>query len=40
MAKDRRGFLTELEAEEPDQVIRVKREVDPHFEVTCVLAKL
>ena len=40
MAKDLRGFLTELEAEEPDQVIRVKREVDPHFEVTGVLAKL
>src|SRR5207344_1837253 len=40
MAKDLRGFLTELEAEEPDQILRVKREVDPHFEVTGVLAKL
>ena len=40
MAKDLRGFLEELEAEEPDQVLRVKKEVDPHFEVTGVLAKL
>ena len=40
MAKDLRTFLTELEAEEPDQVIRVKREVDPRFEVTGVLARL
>ena len=40
MAKDLRGFLKELEAEEPDQILRVKREVDPHFEVTGVLAKL
>ncbi len=40
MVKDLRSFLAELEAEEPDQVLRVKREVDPHFEVTGVLAKL
>src|SRR2546427_3837142 len=40
MAKDLRNFLKELEAEEPDQVVRVQREVDPHFEVTGVLAKL
>ena len=40
MAKDLRQFLNELEAEAPDQVIRVKKEVDPHFEVTGVLAKL
>lgn len=40
MAKDLTGFLKELEAEEPDQLVRVKREVDPHFEVTGVLAKL
>ena len=40
MTKDLRGFLKELEAEEPDQVIRVTREVNPHFEVTGVLAKL
>ena len=40
MAKDLRGFLSELEADEPDQVLRVKKQVDPHFEVTGVLAKL
>src|ERR671919_3018709 len=40
MAKDLRSFLSDLEADEPDQVVRVKREVDPHFEVTGVLAKL
>ncbi|MGH7771232.1 MAG: UbiD family decarboxylase [Candidatus Binatia bacterium] len=40
MPKDLRTFLKELEAEEPDQLIRVKREVNPHFEVTGVLAKL
>jgi UbiD family decarboxylase len=40
MAKDLRSFLSELEAEEPDQLLRVKKEVDPHFEVTGVLAKL
>ncbi len=40
MAKDLREFLKEIETEEPDQVVRVKKEVDPHFEVTGVLAKL
>src|ERR671925_1275018 len=40
MAKDLREFLKEIETEEPDQVLRVTREVDPHFEVTGVLAKL
>jgi len=40
VAKDLRGFLTEIEAEEPDQLLRVTREVDPHFEVTGILAKL
>ena len=40
MAKDLRSFLSELEAEEPDQLVRVNREVDPHFEITGVLAKL
>ncbi|MGH7930335.1 MAG: UbiD family decarboxylase domain-containing protein, partial [Candidatus Binatia bacterium] len=40
MGKDLRGFLAELEAEEPDQVLRVKKEVDPRFEVTGVLARL
>lgn len=40
MAKDLREFLREVEAEEPDQIIRVRREVNPHFEVTGVLARL
>ena len=40
MPKDLREFLKQVEAEEPDQLVRVKREVDPHFEITGVLAKL
>lgn len=40
MPMDLRGFLQEVEAEAPDQIVRVKREVDPHFEVTGILAKL
>ncbi len=40
MPKDLRGFLKEIETEEPEQLLRVKREVDPHFEVTGVLARL
>ena len=40
MPKDLRTFLQELEAEAPDQVVRVTREVDPRFEVTGILAKL
>ena len=40
MPKDLRTFLEEIETEEPDQLIRVTREVDAHFEVTGVLARL
>lgn len=40
MPKDLRGFLQELESDAPDQIVRVTREVDPHFEVTGILAKL
>src|ERR1051325_7573988 len=40
MPKDLREFLKEVETEEPEQVLRVTREVDPHFEVTAILAKL
>jgi 2,5-furandicarboxylate decarboxylase 1 len=40
VAQDLRSFLKELGAEEPDQILRVKKEVDPRFEVTGVLAKL
>ncbi len=40
MALDLRAFLQELEADAPEQAVRVTREVDPRFEVTAVLAKL
>ncbi|HXG49949.1 MAG TPA: UbiD family decarboxylase [candidate division Zixibacteria bacterium] len=40
MPKDLRDFLREIEAEEPQQLLRVQREVDPRFEVTGVLARL
>jgi 2,5-furandicarboxylate decarboxylase 1 len=40
MAMDLRGFLDEVEADAPDQIVRVSREVDPRFEVTGILAKL
>src|SRR5205807_9583984 len=40
VVKDLRSFLSKLEADEPDQVLRVKKQIDPHFEVTDVLAKL
>jgi 2,5-furandicarboxylate decarboxylase 1 len=40
MPLDLRGFLQQLESESPDQVVRVKREVDPRFEVTALLARL
>jgi len=40
MPLDLRGFLQQLESESPDQVVRVKREVDPRFEITALLARL
>ena len=40
MALDLRSFLRQIEVEAPDQIVRVTREVDPHFEVTGVLAAL
>lgn len=40
MPMDLRGFLEELERDVPDQIVRITREVDPHFEVTGLLAKL
>jgi 2,5-furandicarboxylate decarboxylase 1 len=40
MPKDLRQFLHEIETDEPDQILRVTREVDPHFEITGVLARL
>ena len=40
MALDLRSFLRQIEVGAPDQIVRVTREVDPHFEVTGVLAAL
>lgn len=40
MAMDLRSFLRQIEVEAPDQIVRVTREVDSHFEVTGVLARL
>jgi 2,5-furandicarboxylate decarboxylase 1 len=40
MGKDLRTFLEEVEGDEPDQVLRVTKEVDPRFEITGVLARL
>ncbi|HEY7066520.1 MAG TPA: UbiD family decarboxylase [Chloroflexota bacterium] len=38
--RDLRGFLAFLEQHHPDQLYYVDREVDPHFEITALLAKL
>ncbi len=40
MAKDLRGFLAEYEKKNPKEFCRVKREVDPKFEVAAILTKL
>ncbi len=40
MAKDLRGFLAEYEKKNPSEFCRVKREVDPKFEVAAILTKL
>jgi 2,5-furandicarboxylate decarboxylase 1 len=40
MPKDLRTFLTELERARPDDLIRVRREVDARFEACAVAAKL
>ncbi|NQU68919.1 MAG: UbiD family decarboxylase, partial [Rhodospirillales bacterium] len=37
---DLRGFIEYLEAEHPEQIIRIAKEVDPHFGVTGILQKL
>jgi 2,5-furandicarboxylate decarboxylase 1 len=38
--RDLRSYLRFLEEQYPDQIYHVTREVDPHFEVTALLAKL
>ena len=40
MAKDLRSFLAEYEKKNPKEFCRVKREVDPKFEVAAILTKL
>ena len=37
---DLRGFIAYLEAEHPEQVVRISKEVDPHFGVTGILSRL
>jgi 2,5-furandicarboxylate decarboxylase 1 len=37
---DLRGFIAYLDAEHPEQVVRVKKEVDPKFEVSGILERL
>jgi len=38
--KDLRGFLAEYERENPKEFCRIKREVDPKYEVAGILTKL
>jgi 2,5-furandicarboxylate decarboxylase 1 len=40
MPKDLRQFLAELEKKLPDEIVHVKRKVDPKFEIPAVLRKL
>ncbi|MEE9549655.1 MAG: UbiD family decarboxylase [Candidatus Binatia bacterium] len=40
MAKDLRGFLVEYEKDNPKEFCRVKREVDPKYELAAILTKL
>ncbi len=40
MTKDLRGFLAEYERENPKEFCRIKREVDPEYEVAGILTKL
>jgi 2,5-furandicarboxylate decarboxylase 1 len=40
MGKDLRVFLDKLQKTAPEEVLRVKREVDPNFELSGVIAKL
>lgn len=40
MTQNLRTFLSDLERLDPDELVRVDREIDPEFEVTAVLQKL
>ncbi len=37
---DLRGFIRYLEAEHPEQVVRISKEVDPKFGVSGILERL
>ncbi len=37
---DLRGFIEYLEANHPEHVIRITKEVDPHFGVTGIIDRL
>ncbi|RKL62862.1 UbiD family decarboxylase [Thermoanaerobacteraceae bacterium SP2] len=36
MSKDLRSFLKDLERQMPEDIVRVKREIDPKFEITAI----
>ena len=36
MAKDLRTFLTDLESQMPEDVVRIKKEISPKFEITAI----
>lgn len=40
MAADLRSFINKLQMEMPEEVIVVKKEVDPKFEITAIQQKL
>ena len=40
MAKDLRTFLDDIEGQNPNEIVRIKKEVDPYFEATGILAKM
>lgn len=40
LGRDLRGFLEFLEAEHPDEILRVREPVDPIYEATAVLWRL
>lgn len=40
MVKDLRSFLAKIEKIAPEEIIRVKKEVDPKYEITAIIFKL
>ncbi len=39
MAKDLRTFLKDIEGQNPNEIVRIKKEVDPYFGATGILEK-